>query len=184
MKTTKFSKRSKIKDFFATILVAILILVVAEFTLRLIGFGNDLSLLLNNKINNQKYLMVNPHFCSKYFPNYTASMPAIVSQFFAQQKPDEVFRIYIIGESTSKGFPYSRTESFPYQLEQMLNNAKTQYKFEVINFSMDATNSHIGLDVVKELIQYPPDMAIIYYGHNEYWYRRRGKLSSSLFSIE
>ncbi len=168
MKTTKFSKRSKIKDFLATILVAILILVVVEFTIRLIGFGNDTSLLLNKKINNQEYLMVNPHFCSKYFPNYSAGIPAIVSQWFVGQKPDNVFRIYIIGESTSKGFPYSRTESFPYQLEQMLNNAKTQYRFEIINFSMDATNSHIGLDVVKELTAYPPDMAIICYGHNEF----------------
>jgi len=168
MKTTKFSKWSKIKDVFAIILVATLILVVAEFTLRLIGVGTDKSLLLNKEINNRKYLMVNPFFCSKYFPNYTAYVPAIVPQLFAQQKPDNVFRIYIIGESTSKGFPYSRTESFPYQLEQMLNNAKTQYRFEVINFSMAATNAHIGLDVVKELIQYPPDMAIIYYGHNEF----------------
>jgi lysophospholipase L1-like esterase len=168
MKTSKLSKRSKIKDFFAIILVAILIFAVVEFTLRLIGFGNDISLLVNKEINNQKYLMANPTFCSKYFPNYTASMPAIGSQLFVGQKPDNVFRIYIIGESTSKGFPYSRTESFPYQLEQMLNNAKTQYKFEVVNFSMAATNSHIGLDVVKELTRYPPDMAIIYYGHNEF----------------
>jgi lysophospholipase L1-like esterase len=168
MKTTKLSKRSKIKDFFAIILVAILFFGLIEFTLRLIGFGNNLSLLLNKEIRNKKYLMANPHFCSKYFPNYTASMPAIVSQLFVGQKPDNVFRIYIIGESTSKGFPYSRTESFPYQLEQMLNNAKTQYRFEVINFSMAATNSHIGLDVVKELTRYPPDLAIIYYGHNEF----------------
>ena len=168
MKKTKHSKRSKIKDFFAIILVAILIFGLIEFTLRLIGFGNDISLLLNKEIGNKKYLMANPHFCSKYFPNYTASMPAIVSQLFVGQKPDNVFRIYIIGESTSKGFPYSRSESFPYQLEQMLNNAKTQYRFEIINFSMAATNSHIGLDVVKELTRYPPDLAIIYYGHNEF----------------
>jgi lysophospholipase L1-like esterase len=169
MKTTKFSKLSKIKEFFAIILVATLILVLAEFTLRLIGFGNDMSLLLNKEIKNQKYLIINPFFCSKYFPNFSSVMPAIVSQLFVRQKPDDVFRIYIIGESTSKGFPYSRTESFPYQLEQMLNNAKTQYRFEVINFSMDATNSHIGLDIVKELVRYPlPDMTIICYGHNEF----------------
>lgn len=168
MKTKKFSKRSKTKDFFAVILVAIIILGVVEFTLRLIGFGNDISLLQRKEINNKKYLLVNPFFCSKYFPDFSAIMPATVPQLFVAQKPDNVFRIYIIGESTSKGFPYSRTESFPYQLEQMLNNAKTQYRFEIINFSMDATNSHIGVDVVKELIQYPPDMAIICYGHNEF----------------
>jgi len=86
MKTTKFSKWSKIIDVFAIILVATLILVAAEFTIRLIGFGNDMSLLLNKEINNQKYLMVNPCFCSKYFPNYTAYVPAIVSQLFVQQK--------------------------------------------------------------------------------------------------
>ena len=169
MKTTGlFSKRSKIKDFFAIILVAVLILVFVEFALRLVDFGDNKSLLLKKEISNQEYLMVNPFFSSKYFPNYAGYAPAIVPQLFVRQKPGNVFRIYIIGESTSKGFPYSRTESFPYQLEQMLNNAKTQYRFEVINFSMDATNSHIGLDIVKELIRYPPDMAIIYYGHNEF----------------
>ena len=169
MKTTKLSKLSKIKDFFAVILIAALILVLVEFTLRLIGFGNDMSLLQEKKINNQKYLLIHPFFCYKYFPNFTEIVPATVTQLFAVQKPDNVFRIYIIGESTSKGFPYSRIESFPYQLEQMLNKAKTQYRFEVVNFSMDATNSHIGLDVVKELVRYPPpDLAIIYYGHNEF----------------
>ena len=168
MKTVEFSKRSKIKDFFAIVLVAILFLALVEITLRLIDFGDEKSLLLKRKINDREYLMVNPFFSSKYFPNYAAYAPAIVSQFFIKQKPANVFRIYVIGESTSKGFPYSRTESFPYRLEQMLNNAKTQYRFEVINFSMDATNSHIGLDLVKELIRYPPDMAIIYYGHNEF----------------
>ena len=168
MKTAEFSKRSKIKDFFAIILVAVLFLALVEITLRLIDFGDEKSLLLKRKIKDREYLMVNPFFSSKYFPNYAAYAPAIVSQFFVKQKPGNVFRIYVIGESTSKGFPYSRTESFPYQLEQMLNNAETQYKFEVINFSMDATNSHIGLDIVKELIRYPPDMSIIYYGHNEF----------------
>jgi len=168
MKKTKFSKWSRIKDFFAIVLVAILILVVVEFTLRLFGVGTDMSLLQNKRINNQRYLLIHPFFCYRYFPNYTATVPATVPQLFVRQKPDNVFRIYMIGESTSKGFPYSRTESFPYQLEQMLNNAKTQYRFEVINFSMDATNSQIGLDVVKEITAYPPDMAIIYYGHNEF----------------
>lgn len=168
MKTTKFSKLAKIRDFLAIVLVAILILGVVEFTLRLIGFGDDMSLLQDKQINNQKYLLINPFFCSKYFPNFSLVMPATVPQLFVAQKPENVFRIYVIGESTSKGFPYSRTESFPYQLEQMLNNAKTQFRFEVINFSIDATNSHIGVDVVKEIIRYPPDMAIICYGHNEF----------------
>jgi tetratricopeptide (TPR) repeat protein len=159
---------TKARNLFFIALFNLLLLVFIEIILLLFGVGIKTSLLYRTKIENQEHLYFNEYFTSQYFSTTNVTIPAANPHLFTTRKPDETYRIYVIGESTSRGFPYSKTESFPYQLGQMLNGAKAHKNFEIINFSMDATNSFIGYDIAKQAINHTPDLAIIYYGHNEF----------------
>jgi tetratricopeptide (TPR) repeat protein len=158
----------KIRNVFFIVLFNLLILALIEVVLRVTGVGYKTTLLYQTEIEDQKHLYFNEFFTSKYFSTSNVTIPAANPHLYLKEKPSDVYRIYIIGESTSRGFPYTKTESFPYQLSQMLNKAQIGKSFEIINFSMDATNSFIGYDIAKQAIKYPPDLAIIYYGHNEF----------------
>jgi tetratricopeptide (TPR) repeat protein len=49
----------------------------------------------------------------------------------------------------------------------MLRERFPQVKFEVINASITAINSHVLLPMVKDLVQYQPDLFVIYTGNTE-----------------
>jgi lysophospholipase L1-like esterase len=158
----------KLFGFSIIILINILILSGLELALRLFNLGTDTSLIYQVKIAGEDYLYLNKIYTSQYFGAENVLIPAPNLEFFKKNKSDSLYRIYVLGESTSRGFPYSKLESFPMQLQQMLNKSALGKKIEVINFSIDATNSYIGCDIAKEIVKYPPDLAIIYYGHNEF----------------
>jgi lysophospholipase L1-like esterase len=150
------------------VLINILILGSVELILRLCDVGTDPHLIQQVKINGDEYLYLNKIYTLQYIGAENVLIPAPNEELFKKDKVKGQYRIFVLGESTSRGFPYSRLESFPKQLQQMLNNAALGEKIEVINFSIDATNSYTGCDIAKEIVKYPPDMAIIYYGHNEF----------------
>ncbi|MBN1598679.1 MAG: hypothetical protein JW894_10320 [Bacteroidales bacterium] len=158
----------KIRNIAFIIIINLSILALIEILFRLFGVGADTSLLYSKEINGKETLYLNNIYTYKYYSTTNIIIPAPDKYLFPREKPDSIFRIYVIGESTSRGFPYSKTESFPYMLNLMLNNAGTGKIYEVINFSIDATNSYTGTDIAKELVKYPPDLAIIYYGNNEF----------------
>ena len=158
----------KIKNIGFAIVINAIILIVIELMLRILNIGYDTSLIYKTKIASEEYLHLNKNYVLKYFNKDDIDPTGPNNCLFKEKKPENTFRIYVIGESTSRGFPYSRALSFPFQLEQMLNAAKLDKHFEVINFSMDATDSYIGLDIMDEILKYPPDLAIIYYGNNEF----------------
>ena len=72
----------------------------------------------------------------------------------------------MLGESTSQGFPYGATEAFPFRLEQMLTQAGI--RCEVINLSMSAITSSVGLDMAREVAELSPNLVLVYFGHNEF----------------
>jgi len=160
--------KMKIKNIGFVIVINVIILIVIELMLRILNIGYDPSLIYKTKIAGEEYLYLNKNYVLKYFNRDDIDPTGPNNCLFKEKKPENTFRIYVIGESTSRGFPYSRAVSFPFQLEQMLNAAKLDRQFEVINFSMDATDSYIGLDIMNEILKYPPDLAIIYYGNNEF----------------
>lgn len=141
---------------------------IIEISLRLAGAGYSTDFFLKTTVNNKLYLTPNSLFMAQYMTKNNVTVPECPPFYFPAEKGSSVFRIYVIGESTSQGFPYSKTEAFPYRMGQMLNSLELGKKAEVINFSMSAVNSHIGLVLAKEAVKYPPDLVIIYFGHNEF----------------
>lgn len=79
-----------------------------------------------------------------------------------QEKPDGTFRVMTLGCSTTFGWGVNDEETYPYQLEQLLN--ADGHKVEVINGGQPGYTSFQGLWLwEKALAAYKPDL--ILYGY-------------------
>ena len=162
------TKKIRFAGITVIVLVNLLILVLVEGVLRVTGIGLDTHLLLRRKIENNEYLVLNRYYIRQFMQSGNVALPVFDRYIFSRVKQPGTFRVFVFGESTSQGFPFAKTEAFPFQLEQMLSSAKTSKRIEVINFSVAAINSHIGRQMVREAIKYEPDCVVIYFGHNEF----------------
>lgn len=163
--------QAKVKKWFGLIFVlssTIALLMILEIVFRVFGLGYTTTFFQKESHGGMEYLSINKAYMAQYFSQLNVTIPACDQYYFPAQKRDNVFRIYVLGESTSQGFPYGKTESFPFQIEQILNKINIGKKIELVNYSMSAINSHIGLALAKEVIKYPPDLVLIYFGHNEF----------------
>lgn len=152
--------------FILIVVIPAVVLVLIEVALRFFNYGEDFPLFINDP-NNSKYLVVNPEFSSRYFSDSTIAPEAGYDPFL-KVKPIDTYRIFVLGESTAAGFPFSHGASFPRQLEFLLSN-RLNREVEVINLSMAAINSYTIKDLVDEVIEQEPDHVLIYLGHNEYY---------------
>lgn len=88
---------------------------------------------------------------------------------FATIKPDRAFRVFVLGESSTAGFPYPRNATFSRFLLDVLRDVMPGDSVEVINLGIAATNSFAMLDIAREVAAQRPDAVIVYSGHNEYY---------------
>lgn len=161
------SKSKKRIFTFISLLVPILFFVVLELVLRLVSYGEEYPLFIDDTVDSE-YLVLNPDVSKRYFP---VKEFATKGQYdpFLKNKAEGSLRIVVQGASTSAGFPYQHGGSFPRLLEQKLTHAFPDKEVEIINTSLSATNSFTVLDFVEEIIEQAPDIVIIYSGHNEYY---------------
>ena len=149
-----------------TLFTPIIILLLAEMSLRLGGYESEKQDLFVEVPNTPDYLMANTKFISRYFPSF---VPDIAPNAFRKQKPSNMFRIFVFGGSSTEGFPYNFYTSFADQLEQQLLLNTQGLPVEVINLGMTAVNSYVIRDLSNRVLDYEPDAVIIYAGHNEYY---------------
>ena len=93
-------------------------------------------------------------------------------QRFMNRKPANTYRIFTLGGSTTYGRPYNDEVSFSGWLREMLPVADISRHWEVINAGGISYASYRVAVVMEELIDYDPDLFIIYTGHNEFLERR------------
>lgn len=149
------------------LLFSLLLLCLVEVFLRLADVGHSHRLFLSGGRAQQELLYPNSRFADQYYPRLLPGIPTPgKSVLFERHKQPGTFRIFVLGESTSQGFPYGATEAFPFQLEQMLTRAGI--RCEVINLSMSAITSYVGLDMAREVAELDPDLVLLYFGHNEF----------------
>lgn len=153
---------------FITLLIPVVFFVLLEITLHLLNYGGNLNLFIEGPEGYENYLRCNPNVARRYF-TYQSIVPTPPKQLILKEKPDNGFRIFVIGESSAAGFPYGNNASFPMYLKRMLQKTFPQKQIEVINISMSAINSYALLDLMDEIIEYKPDALLIYTGHNEYY---------------
>ena len=150
------------------IFIPIFILLAFEGVLRIAGYGDNLNLFVENPIQGyEKYMMVNTKVGKKYFHKFEYSKPA--NDIFLKDKPENSFRVFVMGSSTVFGFPYGRNLMFSRILHKQLEDAYPNKSIEVVNTSLTAINSFTLLDFTDQILKYKPDAILIYAGHNEFY---------------
>ncbi len=149
------------------VLFPFIILLIVEFLLRIFQYGDNYNLFMDYDLYGVEYRKCNPEFGKKYFYRIQHSVPA--NDIFLKQKPENGFRIFVIGSSTVYGFPYSSGIMFSRILHERLQDSYPDKHIEVINTSITAVNSYTLLDKIDDIINENPDAVLIYAGHNEFY---------------
>jgi tetratricopeptide (TPR) repeat protein len=162
---------SKPKKLLFNILIAlfpVLLFVLLELILRIFHYGDDFRLFMNHPDEQYKqYRIVNPRVGAKYFQKLEYTEPA--RDIFLRTKPDDCFRIFVMGSSTVIGFPYENNLMFSRILQDRLQDAYPDKKIEMVNTAITAINTFTLLDFMPQILAEKPDAILIYAGHNEFY---------------
>jgi hypothetical protein len=112
------------------------LLIVFEMVLRLFHYGNNLDLFIESP-SNPEYYIFNPAASKRYFTNQAIATSGN-SEPFKKEKDNNTLRIFILGESTTIGYPYFHNGSFHRWLLYRMMNTFPDRKFEFINCSLTA----------------------------------------------
>ena len=152
---------------FIGIIVAIFLVCLLECIVRIFNYGHPLSLFIDYP-ENKNYFILNPDASKRYFTNQKIATTGNIEPF-TKKKYGHTFRIFVLGESTTIGYPYFHNGSFHRWLQYRLTHTFPDRNFEIINLSLTAVNSYTVFGFAKELVDYEPDAVLIYTGHNEYY---------------
>lgn len=93
-------------------------------------------------------------------------------QRFSKRKRRNTFRVFTLGGSTTYGRPFDDETSFSGWLRAYLAAAAPQRSWEVINGGAISYASYRVAQVMEELLEYEPDLFIVYTGNNEFLEQR------------
>lgn len=83
-------------------------------------------------------------------------------------KPAGVYRIFLLGDSTTFGWGVDQEDRFSNLLEEKLNAAQDSTQFEVYNFGIPGYSSYHGKKLFDHyVLRYDPDMMILTFGAND-----------------
>jgi tetratricopeptide (TPR) repeat protein len=141
-----------------------LFILLLEVGLRLVGYGYRPEAIVRCEVNGKEVCCDNPRFGWRFFPKNIAR--EFTPYTFTEDKPDNTYRIFVLGASAAQGVPYP-SFSFGRILKVMLQEMYPGVNFEVIVVAMAAINSHVVLEAAKDCALYEPDMFVVYLGNNE-----------------
>ncbi|WPU92221.1 GDSL-type esterase/lipase family protein [Mucilaginibacter sabulilitoris] len=148
-------------------LTPIVLMIIFECVLRLVGYGHDTNLFIRYP-DDPSYWVINKYASEPYFSD-TANATRGNIEIFKVKKAANTVRLFVLGESTTAGYPYGHNGSFHRWLQYRLMHNYPGIHFEIINVSLTAINSYTVLDFGKQILDYQPDGVLIYTGHNEYY---------------
>jgi len=87
---------------------------------------------------------------------------------FSEIKPENTFRIFTIGGSTTFGAGVLDNQTYPYFLQELYDSSDLNFKVEVINAGWPANWSVSETRLIKNtILSFDPDLFIVYDGWNE-----------------
>jgi hypothetical protein len=98
------SPRKKRLFILITLLLPVLLLLFLEICLRVFHYGGDLRLFIEGPAGYEEYLRCNPNVARRYF-YLQSKIPTPPKQLFLKHKPSNGYRIFVLGESSTAGFP-------------------------------------------------------------------------------
>jgi len=142
----------------------VLLLLVVELSLRIAGYGFSPRAIMKCQVDGRDAYCDNVKFGWRFFPKNLAR--DFESFIFPAEKPDNTYRIFILGASAAQGTP-EPAFNFGRILQEMLCDKYPAVNFEIINTAMTAINSHVVLQIAKDCARCDPDLFIVYLGNNE-----------------
>lgn len=150
----------------AAVAVGLLPLVVVEIALRLLGVaapasgtdalaGFNRQLRLFERVGDRHQVI-------------RSREPFFQPQSFAAVKPTNGFRIFSFGGSTVYGHPYLADTAFPKWLELELAATHRDRRIESVNCGGISYASYRLAPIVREVLEYQPDLIVLAMGHNEF----------------
>ncbi len=151
---------------FTALALPFLALFLVEVALRVAGYGYDPAFLkVQHDASGKKFLINNDRFTLRFFPPELARWPGTFK--LAAEKPADVQRIFIFGESAAMGDPQPSLGASRY-LEVLLREKFPNQKFEIVNLGITAINSHVVLPIAQDIAaRGQGDVWLIYMGNNE-----------------
>ena len=102
---------------------------------------------------------------------YSINSKGIRDREFEIPKPDDVFRIIVLGDSVTFGTEYPLELTYPKILEKSLNKKSgLNLKYEVLNAGVCSYNAVQKFLLLKnKLLDYEPDMVILQFLNDDYY---------------
>lgn len=91
---------------------------------------------------------------------------------FPIEKSKDTFRVFLLGGSACAGYPHPPEHDFGDDLQHALATAYPDRKIEVLNVAAHGYASYRVRDVFTDVIEYDPDLIVLYSGNNEFLERR------------
>ena len=86
-----------------------------------------------------------------------------------KEKPENTYRIFTVGGSTTFGVGAQDSETWPAHLQQIINEKIMGKKIEVINAGIEAASTEQEYILIKnKLLYFDPDLIIMYDGINDF----------------
>ena len=151
--------------YFLLVLIPVILIITLEAGLRIFNYGINTDQWI--EVSKDK-LILNPDIAHRWFFS-TESIPYPTRDIFDKQKDSTTFRVFVLGGSSTAGFPFSPNGTFSQYIKKRLRLLYPENKIEVVNLSMAAINSYALRDLFPGILEAEPDVIIIYAGHNEYY---------------
>ena len=162
---TQTSKKTPRWFYLILILIPILAIVLLELGLRTFNYGRVYDQWI---FSGDGRLTLNPEIAFRYFYNIER-VPSANYNYFDEIKKENSYRVFVMGESSAAGFPYTPNGAFSRYIRKRLELIYPERNVEVVNVAMSAINSYALRDMVSGVLEKQPDLIIIYAGHNEYY---------------
>jgi lysophospholipase L1-like esterase len=150
------------------LLLPFLFFAVLELSLQIFNYGDYPKLFVSIPDENSPYYGINVSIGKRYF-YWSSFSPTPRKDLFLKEKPKNCYRIFVLGGSTTAGFPYGNNLTFARILNRRLADTFPDRCIEVVNTAMTAINSYTMLDFMDEILEQKPDAILIYAGHNEFY---------------
>lgn len=97
-------------------------------------------------------------------------LPALASRSGDPSPGTGAIRILCVGDSHTYGSGVGVAESYPAQLEHMLNQQNPELRFEVLNLGVPGSNSaFVANRLERQILRYRPALVIVWTGINNRW---------------
>jgi len=138
-----------------------------------VSFKENVPVLVDANYQGQKVLTINPRLGSYFNPIA-----------FPKEKSANTKRIFVLGGSDVMGFPFGDQGAFSKFLSLGLNQLDPAHHYQVISLAAFGYASYRVARVLKDALNYQPDLIIIMTGHNEFLEKREYGSAPKFFWLQ